>query len=366
MSIMKRTAGTIGIAGLVLGLAGCGGQAGNADGPVTARLSSYLQESTSMGQAVNAWADQTAECANGQIVFERFHGGSLFGATDTRDAVANGRTEVGVFSAGYHTGEFPLTDGLFTVPFMSTNAAAVMDALMATYEGSPEAQAEWNDQGMELLSMIPVTPVPMNTNVPFDSLDDLQGLDMRGYPGGGLNAALSAAGANPVDMELSELPEAMQRGVVDGFTGVSLDNTTALSLHESTKYYSEPGFGSTGAGSIAVNLSWWDDLPEGVRDCAAEAADSLVEPYLEIVGDVEAKSCQLAREAGAEFSVLDQTEVEAWKGMIQADQVTLWSESAEGAVEDPHAYLASYENAVHAAEQQHSGLAFGVEGCMTE
>lgn len=319
-----------------------------------------------MGRAVSAWADQTEECSNGQLEFERFHGGTLFGATDTRDAVANGRTEVGAFSAGYHTGEFPLTDGLFTVPFLSTNAAAVMDGLKATYEGSPEAQAEWQDQGMELLTMIPVTPVPLATNVPVDSLDDLAGLNIRGYPAGGINAGLSMAGANPLDMELSELPEGMQRGVVDGFTGVALDVTTAMSLHESTKYYTEPGFGSTGAMSLAVNQAWWEDLPEDVRDCASTAADGLVEPYMNITGEIEGEACEAVREAGAEFSVLEDSEVERWKGMIQDDQIALWAENAEGAVDDPAAYLEAYEKAVHDAEAEYGGLTFGVEGCMSE
>ncbi|XKH52416.1 TRAP transporter substrate-binding protein DctP [Citricoccus nitrophenolicus] len=359
--------GAVGIAGLALGLAACGsGQSADAEGPQTARLSSYLQENTSMGQAINAWADQTEECSDGQLEFERFHGGSLFGATDTRDAVANGRTEVGAFSAGYHTGEFPLTDGLFTVPFLSTNAAAIMDGLKATYEGNPDAQAEWNDQGMELLTMIPVTPVPFNTNVPFDSLDDLEGLNIRGYPAGGLNAAIKTAGGNPVDMEVSELPEAMQRGVVDGFTGVALDLSTALSLHESTQYYTEPGFGSTGAVSLAVNQAWWEDLPEDIRNCAAEAADGLVEPYTNLISEVEGASCETVREAGGEFSVLPEAEVEKWRSAIQEDQITLWTESVQGAVDDPHAYLEAYETAVHEAEAEHTGQIFGVEGCMTE
>jgi TRAP-type C4-dicarboxylate transport system substrate-binding protein len=368
MKKMHRVAGIAGAMGLALGLAACGGgangQAAGDGGMETARLSSFLQPNTSMGQAMDAWADRTEECSDGQIEFERFHGGSLFGATDTRDAVGNGRLEVGVFSPGYHTGEFPLTQGLFDIPFLSSNVPAIMDALGSTYEETPEAQAEWTDQGMYMLSMVPVTPVPMATNVPFESLDDLKGLNLRGYPAGGLNAAIEAAGANPLDMELSEVPEGMQRGVIDGFTGVAVDISASLSLQESTKYFTEPGFGSTSSIALAVNQQWWDGLPEEVRACGEEAAASLNEPYAEAITEVEGEACGVLKEEGVELSVLPEAETERWREMIQADQQAMWAESAAGAVDDPQAYLADYEAALKAAEQKHVGQAFGVEGCL--
>ncbi|XKH52417.1 TRAP transporter substrate-binding protein DctP [Citricoccus nitrophenolicus] len=368
MKRMQRIAGVAGAVGIALGLAACGGSqaggSGEGEGSQTARLSSFLQENTSMGQAVNAWADQTEECSDGQLEFERFHGGSLFGATDTRDAVGNGRLEVGVFSPGYHTGEFPLTQGLFDIPFLSSNVPAVMDALGTMYGETPEAQTEWTDQGMYMLSMIPVAPVPMATNVPFDSLDDLQGLNLRGYPAGGLNAAITAAGANPLDMELSEVPEGMQRGVIDGFTGIAVDIAASLSLQESTKYFTEPGFGSTSAISLAVNQQWWDGLPEQVQACGEEAAANLGEPYVEAIAEVEGEACAALEEYDAELSILPEAETEKWSGMIQQDQRDLWAESSAGAIDDPQAYLADYESVLEAAEQEHSGQVFGIEGCL--
>lgn len=360
----KKIAALAGVAAISVSVAGCGSSNGNASSGETARLSSYLNASTSMGRAIDNWADEVEECAAGELTFERFHDGSLFGAMDTRDAVGAGRTEVGAFSAGYHTGDFPLTDGLFLVPFISSNVLAIRDAMAEMYETHEGAKAEWNDQGMELLTMIPVTPVALNTNQPVEELEDLEGLSIRGYPGGGINAGLEAAGANPVDMDLAELPEAMQRGVIDGYAGVAMDLSVSMSMEESTDYFIEPGFGTTGAASLAVNKDWYDGLSSEVQDCMTQANGNFGNQYMDVITDVEAKACSTLEEVGTNLSVLDESEVERWKGMIQEDQRDVWRGTAEGKVDDPSAYLQSYEDAVAAAESNYEEVTFGVEGCL--
>jgi len=362
----QRVAGIAGVAALSLSVAACGGASEGSGDTATARLSSYLPQDTGFNKAVDAWADQTEECADGDIEFERFYNGALFGATETRDALGNGRIEVGSFSVGYHPGEFPLTQGLFDVPFLSSNIRAVMEAQDTIYEDRPEAQAEWNDQGMELLKVLPVTSPPVGTNATFESLEDLRGLDMRGYPPGGVNAAIEAAGAQPVDLDLAELPEAMQRGVVDGYAGVSVDTVTALSLQESTQYLTEAGFGSTSAIQLAVNKEWWDGLSDEVRDCASDAADDLQELYVSAVKDAEAEACAALNDAGVELSVLPESETEKLRSAIFDEQRAAWVESAEGAVDDPEAYLSDYTDALGETEEEHAGESFGVPGCLAE
>ncbi|QYJ03591.1 TRAP transporter substrate-binding protein DctP [Nocardioides panacisoli] len=361
---MQRIAGIAGAAALSLSVAACGGVSEGSGG--TVRLSSYLPQDTGFNKAVEAWADQTEECADGEIEFERFFNGALFGATETRDALGSGRIEVGSFSVGYHPGEFPLTQGLFDVPFLSSNVSAVMDAQGTIYEDTAEAQAEWNDQGMELLKVLPVTSPPVGTNTPFEALEDLRGQDLRGYPPGGVNAAIEAAGAEPVDLDLAELPEAMQRGVVDGYAGVSVDTTTALSLQENTKYLTEAGFGATSAIQLAVNKDWWDGLSDEARGCASDAAEDLQELYVSAVNDAEAEACGALSDAGVEMSVLPEAETEKLRSAIFDEQRAAWIESAEGAIDDPEAYLSDYTDALDEAETEYAGESFGVPGCLAD
>lgn len=357
-----------GVAALALTLSACGdsnGESAEAGGVEEVRLASYLQQDTAIARAIDGWADEVEECSNGQIEFERFWNASLFDAADMRDATGAGRVEVGNFSPGYHPGEFPLTDGLLSVPFVATNVPAVMDAYKDLYDQSEEAQAEWSDQGLHLISLIPASPGALGTNVEVNTLDDLSGLDIRGYPGGGLNAGLNAVGANPVDLEMAELPEAMQRGVIDGFVGLIIDGATALSLHESTQYFTETQFGISGNAALSVNKDWWDGLSEEVQNCATEAATNLTEPYVELIDEAENQACETLESAGAVMSRLPESETEEWRNMIVDDLKAEWMESAQGLVENPEAYFGDWEAAVADAEADYPGLAFAVDRCLS-
>jgi len=361
MSTRRNGVKALSAAGLLALLTACGGQSDA--GPETIRLSSYQQQNTAQGQAIDAWADQAEECANGAFEFERFHGGSLFGATDTRDALEAGRIEVGAFSAGYHLGDFPLTDGLFSTSFMSTNVIAVMDAINQTYAENDETQAEWHNQNMHLMTLVVSGPVPLFTNVPVETLDDLSGLDFRGIPGGGINAGVEASGANPVDLELADLPEAMERGVIDGFSGAPIDVATSSSLHETVDFGTEAGFGVVGGTSLAVNKDWWDSLPAETQDCMTEAANNLTEPYVEILDEEEGEACDLLAGEDVQLSMLAEAETEELRSLVQEDQEALWAESAEGVVDDPQEYLSQFRSVLEEAEDNNDGLVFGVERC---
>ncbi|XKH52412.1 TRAP transporter substrate-binding protein DctP [Citricoccus nitrophenolicus] len=348
-----------------LAVSACGSGASTSDGPEKVRMASYVQESTALGQALQHWADETSACADGQIEFEPFYNGSLFGATEIRDAVQARRAEIGHFAPGYHPGEFPLTDGLLAVPFVATNMPAVMDSFMELYRTTPETQAEWNNQGMHLLAVLPGSPSAFGTETQVETLDDLAGLQIRGYSGGGLNAGLEAAGATPVDLELTELPEGMQRGVVDGFTGLTIDGITSLSLHENTPYLTDAGFGISGTIDIAVNQEWWDGLSENVQNCATEAADGLVDPYMDMVAEAETAACEAFRDEDMELTVLPDSEQEAWQDLVGDQQMAAWSEDASSSVDDPEGYFGNYQEIISAAEAEHQDFGeAGVQRCL--
>jgi TRAP-type C4-dicarboxylate transport system substrate-binding protein len=356
----------IGGLSLAVTLVGCGQSSdASSSGTETVRLSSYLQQDTAIVQAIDNWADKTEACANGQIEFERFYDGTLYDATNTRDAVSEGRVEVGNFSLGYHPEDFHLSEGLMSLPFMSQNVPAVMDAFQQVYEENPEAQAEWNDQGMHMMSMIVAAPGALVTNAPVETLDDLAGLDLRGSPGP-INEGLLAVGANPVDLSMAEIPEAMQRGVIDGVASLIIDGATTLSLHETSQYFTEFGWGVGGPSALAVNQEWWEGLPEEVRACATDAAFELKEPYLKAVEEVELEACQAIRAEGGTVAALPEEEIEQWRARTQDDLEAEWLDQASSLVDDPDVYFTSYETALEAGEEEYPGQIFGVARCLEQ
>jgi len=96
---------------------------------------------------------------------------------------------------------------------------------------------------------------------PIKTLADFEGLKMRS-PGGLLGEIfMRSLGANPVVIPGTEVPVALQTGVVDGLT------TVPLHYHDArwhTKYATIP-YWCTYSLPFMANLKWWNKLPDDIK-----------------------------------------------------------------------------------------------------
>lgn len=346
----------------------CSGMAASQRGQqdeITVRVASYLDpKSSATVQALDWWADEVEKRSGGRVKFEKFYNASLFGATELRDAVGGGRVDVGHFAPGYHIADFPLTEGLHTVPGVAYSYAAHMEAVQELYESNDATRQEWRGQGLHLVRTVTAAEGALGTKKPIKTLDDLKGLDVRGFEGGGLNAGLKAFGANPVNLQFGELYEATQRGVVDGFIGLIIDAAAGLGLHETLKHWIDPGFGVAASTVIAANAEWWDSLPKDVRDIMDEVADEIVTQYPEFVAELESQACETIEKAGVKIAAFSDSDRERWLAAIADSQYAAWAGQAKGKVDDPRAYFDQYRSQVEQATADNPVDEAGLARCM--
>jgi TRAP-type C4-dicarboxylate transport system substrate-binding protein len=79
-----------------------------------------------------------------------------------------------------------------------------------------------------------------NNKRPIKSVDDLRGLKIRTLPGEAWLLTFRALGANPVPVDIKELYQALQQGVVDGQEN-PYDNMQVRKFNEVQKYLSNSG-----------------------------------------------------------------------------------------------------------------------------
>lgn len=358
-----RFGGAVIAVSLVTGLAtGCSGDSGDGE-TFRARIAAYHDENTAIVQAMDWWATEVEKRSDGRIKFDRFYGGAILDATGMRDGIAANQVEVGNFAPGYHPGDFPLTEGLFTVPFTTTNPAAAMDAIRQLYGESEEAQAEYHDQGLELIAPIAAAEGAWGTTEPFEDLSDLDGLAIRGYEGGGINAGLRAVGANPTDLDVAEIYESVQRGVVDGFASMIIDAGVNLSLHEVAKHWSQVGFGVIASAVIATNKEWFDGLPQDLQDIMTETADEMTAKYMGFLSEAEEAACEALDKAGVEVSALEDAEKSQLRDLVLQEQTSKFESEAEGKIDDPAAYYESFKTLVAEGEEEFPEVS-GVGRCV--
>lgn len=167
-------------------------------------------------------ADKAAELSDGKVDIELAFSLSTSGSlTSVDQALQDGRIDIGMVTPYLESQEYPVAGTIandinidFPTPQISgslVGLAAATETLWAT----PEFLQENADADLTVLS--PYSSGPRSflaCSDPVDSLDDLQGRQIRVAPITN-RRQVEALGATPVSIQFTELFESVQRGLVD-------------------------------------------------------------------------------------------------------------------------------------------------------
>lgn len=269
---------TVGLALLLVLLAGCGGdRAPSAEGHIdTSRTYRWKMVTTwpanfpVVQEGVEAFARDLELMSNGRLKIDVFAGGELIPALQVFDAVTSGAVEMGHGSAYYWAGKVPQVQFMSTVPFGMT--AAGMNAWL--YGG--EGQALWRS-AYEPFGAI---PFPMgNTgqqmagwfNKVINSAADLDGLKMR-IPGLG-GKVFAKAGGNAVLLAGSEVYTALERKTLDATEWIGPFHDLRMGLDRAAAHYYYPGWHEPGTVlELLVNTEAWNSLGPDLQRMVETAA----------------------------------------------------------------------------------------------
>jgi TRAP-type transport system periplasmic protein len=164
---------------------------------------------------------------------------------------------------GYAAGRFPRVEA-FELPFMMKDPVATSKAL-------------WDYvQQNDLQEFADVKPLAFHVHgpgvfhmirKPIASRADLRGLKIRA-PTRQTNRLLATLGATPVGMPVSQVPEALSKGVIDGAL-VPYEVVPAIKANELTRFHSEsdrsgPAIYTT-VFLFGMNKARYDSLPADLR-----------------------------------------------------------------------------------------------------
>jgi TRAP-type C4-dicarboxylate transport system substrate-binding protein len=175
------------------------------------------------------WADEINKRTNGVVTVETFPGGTLLDAAQTWDGVLQGVADIGLGAPSYDPGRFPITSGLsLPVGFPNSTVASLTfwDLLEAGY-----LDDDYKD--FKVITVFTGEPGYLQTKTPVTSQADLRGMKLRAA-GTGV-PVLAALGASPVGMPMTDVPEAVQTGQIEG-TMVSREVLQDFKLAEQLKY----------------------------------------------------------------------------------------------------------------------------------
>jgi TRAP-type transport system periplasmic protein len=209
----------------------CAAVSGSALSQTKWDLPSGYAPNTFQVQNLQWFADEVDKATAGKLKITLHPGASLFKANEIKRAVQTGQTQIGEFILSGAANENALF-GVDSIPFLATTYPAAKKLDDASRPALDKLLA---GQGMKLLYTVPWPGQSLYSKKPVAGLADLKGTKMRAYNPATTRIA-ELVGAQPVTIQLAELPQALATGGVDTFLTSSASGVDSK-LHEQVKYF---------------------------------------------------------------------------------------------------------------------------------
>ncbi len=216
-------------------------------------------------QNLTQFATDVDKATAGKLKITVHPNASLFKANEIKRAVQSGQTQAGEFILSLFSNEAPVY-GLDSIPFLATSYADSKRLDTASRELLAKTLAA---QGIKLLYTVPWPPQSLYSKKALTKLADLKSTKMRAY-----NPATSfiatAVGAQPVTIQLAELPAALATGGADNFL-TSTSSGIDSKLYESVKFFYDVNAWLP-RNAVVVNQKAFDALDKAGQDAVLQQA----------------------------------------------------------------------------------------------
>ncbi|SMF57326.1 TRAP-type C4-dicarboxylate transport system, substrate-binding protein [Tistlia consotensis] len=134
------------------------------------------------------------------------------------------------------------------------------------------------DKGLRIIGAIYNSPFLVLTKQPAPKLSDLEGLKIRTFASPLQIKPMSAIGASPLPLPLSEVVPALQAGAIDGMLA-GMPILTAFKYYDIAKYVTDLQFSLIVSVDV-VNEDWFQSQPADVQKAIVEAGRAAEEAVL--------------------------------------------------------------------------------------
>jgi TRAP-type C4-dicarboxylate transport system substrate-binding protein len=279
------------------------------------------------------WTEHLPEASGGRIGVEMTTFNQLGSSgNDVYRLLADGVFDVGMTVADYTVADAPELEGL-DVPLIATEASTAREAVDAARPMVEDIMRERFDS--KLLAIAPYPPQVVFCRDELTSLADLEGRKVRGS-GRMTTQFLEALGAEGINLSFSEVPGALERGIVDcAITGAG--SGLSAGWWESADYLMTLPLGGWDPVVTAMNLERWESLSPATQEfLMAQIAEHFEEPaWADAQGALERDvACLTGRECGvateASMTLVEASDADRETAMAALRETVLpdWAERA--------------------------------------
>jgi TRAP-type transport system periplasmic protein len=243
------------------------------------------------GMLAQQWCKEVEKRTNGRVKVTHFPGGTLTPPPQTYDSVVKGIADVGQTLAAYSAGRFLLTEVLgqpigFTSGYQATNTANEYYKKFKPKEFDDTKIMYIHGHG----------PGMFQTVKPVSSIDDVKGLRIKANTE---NAPIvTAMGASPVALPITETYDACQKGLVDGLLlpmeplkgWKFADVIKSVIVCQSMAY--------TAPICVFMNKDKWNSLSKEDQGIIEKINEEWVEKQAKLWNELDKEAADLAKQKG--------------------------------------------------------------------
>ena len=218
------------------------------------------------------------------------------------------RPDIGCLCQAYQPGRFIVSNAT-ALPLGIPNARVGSLVLWDIYHKyNPDAFKD-----VKVLTMFTTAPSNIMSKTAIRTLEDIQGVDLRAS--GGAAQILKAWGANQVGMPMSDTPEALQKGVVDGLFS-SLEVMKDFKYAELCKFVTLTNT-VIYPFAVVMNKDSWNKLPDDVKKVMEDLGSEQAEWTGNYMDDhVKEANDWSKNDQGVEFISLSDEEKAKWDSKL--------------------------------------------------
>lgn len=281
-------------------------RAGAKEKEIKLKYANFFPPMHKMSILAEQWCKEIEKRTNGRVRIAYFAGGTLTPANQAYEAAVKGIADISMMSQQYNAGRFPLTEGIY-LPLGIKSARQATKMVAAWYDKFKPK--EYDD--VKVLYLYGSGPGQFATLKSIASINDLKGLKVR--CAGDSAKIVSAMGAVPVSIPLSESYDGFQRGVIQG----------SLLPVESLKGYRfgdmirgiqmNDGLGYTSGLGVVMNKAKWASLPPDIQKIFEQVNKEWQEKTSIAWDEIDREGVQFAVSKGAKVNRIPPQEVEITK-----------------------------------------------------
>jgi TRAP-type transport system periplasmic protein len=274
--------------------------------------------STAHSKFILPWCEKLSAESGGKLRCQVYPAMQLGGTPQQLfDQARDGVADVIWTLPGYTAGRFPKVEA-FELPFAAGSAETTSRALWDYVQQNDTD--EFKD--VHLLALHTHGPGVLHMRgKQVKTLADLRGVKVRAASRI-TNKLLAAFGATPVGMPVTQLPEALSKGVIDGAL-LPWEVVPSVKVQELTKFHTEMAADAaplyTQVFVLAMNRERYDALPPELKKVLDANSGAELSGWAgKTLADADVAARKLAEARGNQFYTLSSEELEHWRTASRA------------------------------------------------